>query len=108
MPQPPQLVEDRVDALSPDELHRVVRHAILLTHGEDRHDVGVVQTGGGAGLAAETGELGRVEPAVGWQDLERDVAAERFLDRLVDNSHSTPAEYAQDSEIAQAADREGN
>ena len=107
MPQPPQLVEDRVDTLPPDELHRVIRHAILFTHGEDRHDVGMVQTGGRAGLAAETAELGRVEPAVRWQNLERNVPAERFLDRLVDDAHPAPAKYAKDPEIAQPSDRKG-
>ena len=99
VPQPPQLIEDRVEPLPSDELHRVIRHAILFTHGEDRHDVRVVQTGGRAGLAAETAELDRVEPAVWRQDLERDVPAERFLDRFVDNAHAAPAEYAQDPEI---------
>ena len=64
MPQLPQLVEDHVDSLAPDELHRVIGHATLFADGEDRHDVGVVQTGGRAGLAAESAELGRVQPAV--------------------------------------------
>ncbi len=65
MPQPPQLVENRVDTLPADELHRVIRHAILFTHGEDWHDVGVVQTGrrrgprGGNGRAG-SGRAGRV------------------------------------------------
>jgi hypothetical protein len=76
MPQSPQFIEDRVDTLPPDELHRVIRHAILFTHSEDRHDVRVVQTGGRAGLAPEAAKLGRVEPTVWWQDLERDVPAE--------------------------------
>ena len=42
-PQPPQLLQDRVQALARDELHDVVVQPVLLAHAEDRHDVGVVQ-----------------------------------------------------------------
>ncbi len=107
MAQPPQLVEYRVEALTSNELHRVIRGPVLFADGEDWHDIGVMQVGRRAGLAAETGELGRVEPAVRREHLERDVPAERFLDCLVDDSHPATAEYPQDSEIPEPFDRGG-
>ena len=62
-PQPPQLVDDRVQALPLDELHRVVLDVALLADLEDRHDVGVVQPRRGAGLAAEPLQRRAVPPA---------------------------------------------
>ena len=51
--EPAELVDDQVQALPGDELHRVVADVPFLAHLEDGDDVGVVQPGRGAGLAAE-------------------------------------------------------
>ena len=48
-----QLVEYFIQGQALDELHDVIRHAVLLADAEDRDDVGVVQLGGGLRLALE-------------------------------------------------------
>ena len=59
--KPPDLVQHRVERQPPDELHDVEVNALVLADAEDRHDVGVVQPGGGLGLAVEAdrGSWGR-------------------------------------------------
>ena len=51
--------EHGVQALALDVLHGVVVHPLVLAHAEDRDDVGVVQQGGGPGLALEPDQLDR-------------------------------------------------
>ena len=51
--EPPQLVDDPVEALARDELHRIVEDLARLAHLEDRHDVGVMQPGRRPRLAME-------------------------------------------------------
>ena len=70
-----------------DELHRIVVHAPLAPDREDRHDVGVVELGGGVGLGLESPELGRVERRGERQHLERDAAPQRDLLGLVNDPH---------------------
>ena len=75
--------------------------AVLLAGGVDRHDVGVVQLGRRLGLAAEAlHRLGRQSQA-GGEHLERHLAVERDLPRLVDDAHAAAAELADDLEIAE-------
>ena len=52
-PQPLQLVNDQVEPLALDDLHRVVDDVALLADLEDRYDVGVMEPRRAAGLAAE-------------------------------------------------------
>ncbi len=75
-PELPQLVDDGVEAQAGDELHDVVRRAILLADAEDRHDVGVVQPGRRPGLALEADELLGVADHGARQDLQGHVAAQ--------------------------------
>ena len=46
-----------VEAVPGDVLHGVVANAVVLAVVEDRHDVGVVQSGRRAGLAEEPAEM---------------------------------------------------
>ena len=57
--QPGDLAEHDVQALALDVLHGVVVDPLVLAHDEDRDDVGVVQEGGGLGLAPEPDQLDR-------------------------------------------------
>ncbi len=91
-----------VEPLALDELHGVVVDAVALADAEDRHDVGVVQPPGRLGLAAEAGQVRRVQQRRGRQHLEGDVPAERFLLRLVNDAHAAPAHLTQDAIVAQA------
>ena len=99
--QPLDLAKHGVQALALDVLHGVVVHAVVLADAEDRHDVGVVEHGRGAGLALEPLELARVAQAVLRQDLERHVPAQALLHRLVDDAHAAAGDLPQDAVVAQ-------
>ena len=74
----------------------------MLADVEDRHDVGVVQPRRRARLQPEPLELARCRiRTVPGQDLQRHVAAERLLDRLVDDPHPPAADLAEDPVVAQ-------
>ena len=88
-----------------DELHDVIRHAVLLADAEDRDDVGVVQLGGGLRLALEPPLGLGVEQHVLGQHLERDVTAQRHLLGLVDDAHAPLADLAEDAKIAELPQR---
>ena len=49
--EPLHFGDDAVQPQPLDELHDIVMQPVLLADTEDRDDVGVVQSGGGAGLA---------------------------------------------------------
>ena len=67
-----------------DELHRIVVHAPLAPDREDRHDVGVVELGGGVGLGLESPELRGSSAAANGSILARR-DAQRDLLGLVDD-----------------------
>ena len=98
--EPPQLGDDRVEPLTLDELHGVEADISVLAHLEDRHDVGVVQPGRGAGLAAEPLLDHPVAGHLPRQDLERHAAAQRDLLGLVHDAHAAPADLAEDPVVA--------
>ena len=75
--------KDGVQSLPPDELHGVVVETVVLANPVDRNDMGVVQPGGGAGLAPEPFQPGRVGEMVERERLQAHMPAQRFLDRLV-------------------------
>ena len=103
--EPPQLGDHGVEPHALDELHGVEADIPVLAHLVDRHDVGVVHSGRGAGLAAEplldhpvAGDLPR-------QDLQRHPAAQRDLLGLVHHAHAAPADLAEDPVVADSARR---
>jgi hypothetical protein len=71
---PPELVDDLRRAAPVDVLHHVERHTTLGAHGEDWHDVVVVQAGRRLGLELEALELAGVERCGQREDLERHAA----------------------------------
>ncbi len=105
--EPPQLVDDLVEPLALDELHRVEGRLAIAADLEDRHDVGVVHPRRGLGLAAEPLQRLAVADRVSWQDLQRHAAAERDLLGLVDHAHPAPADLAEDPVIADLAEPRG-
>ena len=98
-----QLGQHRVQALALDELHHIIMRSLMLADAEDRHDVGVVQPRGRAGLALEAADLLGVGERPGGQHLERHAAAERLLLGLVHDAHAAAAHLAQQAELAQPA-----
>ena len=97
---PPGL-EHPVEALAPDVLHRVIRQPVVLAGREDRHDVGVVELSDGLRLALEPLAALGVEQPVPGDDLEGDVAAERLLDRFINDPHAAAAQLADDPVLVQ-------
>jgi hypothetical protein len=85
-----------VEPTSFDPLHRIVAEAADLADVEDRHDVRVVQTRGGAGLVQEPATAGRVGRGVPAQHLERDRPVEAHVYGLVHHAHAAAAELADD------------
>ena len=55
----PELDDDRIKTLARDVLHHVEVNALVFADAVDWHDVGVVQPGGGLGLALETQNIFR-------------------------------------------------
>ncbi|MFO0890666.1 MAG: hypothetical protein U0790_16170 [Isosphaeraceae bacterium] len=62
-----------------------------------------MQPGRGLDLAMKSMHGLRSQAPSAAQDLERDLAIERHLPRLVDDAHAAAAEFAEDLEIAEAA-----
>ena len=85
-----------------DELHGKVVQALMLADAEDWHDVGMVQPGRRAGLAAKPFQPRRVAEMVEGERLQGHVPAQRFLDRLVHHPHSARADGTEQKVIAQA------
>jgi len=95
------VAEHGVEAAPLDELHGVEGHAVVGADAEDGHDVGVVQPRRRLRLALEALQQVRPRRRLGRQHLEGDVAAERFLHRLVDDAHAAAADLAQQQVLAE-------
>jgi hypothetical protein len=94
-----------VDAL--DVLHGDVVDALHLADLEDRHDVRVLQAGGGARLALEAGEGVLAGQERGGHGLERDLALEDRVLGQVHLAHGAVAELRLDLELAELAGFQG-
>ncbi len=97
----PDVIQDLVQALSGDVLHRVIANAVVLAIVEDADDVGVVQSGRRAGLGVESAEVVRVVAILRMHHFERHMAAERLANRFVNHAHASLAEVAEDPVVAQ-------
>ena len=69
--------------------------------GKDRNDIGMIELRGGLGLMFEAGDLPAVEHRRERQDLQGDPPAQRDLLGLVDDAHAAPADFPQETKIAQ-------
>ena len=69
--------------------------------GKDRNDIGMVELRGGLGLVFEAGDLPAVEDCRERQDLQGHAPAQRDLLGLVDDAHAAPADFPQQTKIAQ-------
>jgi hypothetical protein len=98
-----QLLDDQVETLSLDELHRVIQDVAVLADLEDGHDIGVMEPGRGAGLVAEPLQGLGVAARAGREDLQGHLSAQRDLLGLVDHPHAAAADLAEDAEVADLA-----
>ena len=97
----PHFIQYRIERQSPDELHDVEVDPLVFAHSEDRHDVGVVQPGGGLGLAMEADQDLGVVQAVASQHLQGHATAQRLLLGFVHDPHPAPADFPQQAEVPQ-------
>ena len=92
----PALAEDVVGEVRPvDELHRQVVGIVDLVPLVQGDDVGVVEPGGVAGLAAEAFEGAGVVEEAGGKHLESNDAAEADVHGLVDGAHAASGDVRQ-------------
>ena len=86
-----------IKPLSVNELHDVVVQAIIFTDAEDRDNVGVMEFRRGLCFTLESSQLSGRSDGIGRQDLQSNGATKRFLDGLVDDTHATAPDFADDS-----------
>jgi hypothetical protein len=87
-----------------DELHREVASGVVLADLVDRDDVRVVEQGDGLGLVAEPADLVFGGQCGGADHLERNLAVQADLARLVDDAHAAAANLGLDLVVAEVAD----
>ncbi len=76
--------------------------AVVPSHAEDRHDVGVAQPRRRPRLPLEPQPLLDVGEGRVRQDLQRHASTERFLFGLVDDAHAAPTDLAENAVVAQS------
>ena len=103
----PVVQQEGVERLALEQLHGDERLAILFADFVNRADVRMVEGGGCARLEPESfGGLRRALQVV-WQELQRDVAAERQVLRFVDDAHASGAYAVQDAVVGDLPAFEG-
>ncbi len=103
-----KLADNRRQAAAVDELHRIVMDAVIASHTEDRHDVGVMQLRGGLGFDLKPLPLLGINRRGEGKHLERDAPSQRDLLGLVDYAHTPAADFTDDSvfaELGEGGDR---
>ena len=89
------LLDLRMEVGSGDVLHRDEMDLAGGVEVERPDDVRMVQPGGGAGLALESGEVRRLVDTMAWQHLDRDLVVERRVFGEIDAAHAPLAEEPQ-------------
>ena len=95
----PQRIErrERTQIGPVDEPHREVQQPVLLTRLEHRQHVGMIDRRRQPRLGDEPLAEPRLTRALRRDELQRDRAPERFLDRLVDDAHPAASHLPQDA-----------
>ncbi len=86
-----------------DVVHGVEVDGPLAADKVNLHDIGMPQRSGRPGLVLEPLKLFLIEHCRKGQDLQRHLAAQRDLLRLVDDPHPAPADLAHDAIVAEDA-----
>ena len=75
-------------------------NASIRSHGVNWQDVGMLKLRGGLGLDLKSMTLSMVDRQRERQDFQREAAPERLLYRLINDAHTTSADFANDSKVA--------
>ena len=94
------LAQDLAERPSLHQLHRDVPDVVHRPDLVDRHDVRVVEGGGGARLLLEAGEPFRVRAGGAAEHLDRDRASQGEVPRAVDLTHAARAELPLEDLVA--------
>src|SRR6516165_3298343 len=95
------LTDNGGEALTINVLHCIVVDAALASDSVDRHDIRVMQARGRLRLILKALELARVKNRCQGENLDRHLAPQRDLLRLVDDSHAAATDLADDPVVAQ-------
>ena len=79
-----------------DQFQGQIRHSVMLAIVVDLHDLWMVQTCDGFGLCSEAGQESRAPAISRPQHLEGNKAVQAELPGLIDDAHTSPAEFGQD------------
>ena len=96
-----------VEGTAAHELHRDVRHAVLLSEGVDLRDVRVVEARRRLGLALEALHERRVVAEGLQHHLDGDLAVQHLVARQVDAAHAAVAQLPLQDEVSEIG-RRGN
>ena len=96
-----QLPNHLVQTDASNQRHHVIVQTILFADPENRHDVGVVQTGRRLCLALESSQVRVEHQGVLRQHFHRDPAPQRLLLGLQYDAHAPTADLSDNPEIAQ-------
>ena len=102
-----QLLDQRGQGPPLDELHGIIVDPPVATDRVDGHDPRVVEQGGGLRLDPKSRQMVRVEGRGERQDLQGHPPAQGNLHRFVNHPHPSPADLADDPEVAEHADPGG-
>ena len=96
-----------LEGLTLEQLHGDKRPAFELTNVVNRADVGMIERGCSAGLAAESLDGLRVLGNVVRKEFQSDTAAEARVFCFVDHAHSSSAQLFQDAVVSNGAAFDG-
>lgn len=100
---PAQTRQGLREALAFHMAHGKIRPAFVFADFIDRHDVGMLQAGGGFGFRLEAAHLGLGGELAGADELQGDDAVEADLPGLIDGAHAAGANFPEQLVIAEAA-----
>ena len=96
------MFQQGIKAIPFDQLHHVIVDPPVLSDAEHRDNIGVMEATGRFGFPQESFNLFlSTSHSFGGKYFECNAPSQGLLPRLVNNSHSTPADFTSDTEVAQ-------
>src|SRR5215472_12418859 len=95
-------MREGAEILPGDKIHREKAASLLFAHLVDSHDIGMMERGGGGGLAAKAGQLLWTCKDGIEKHLNRYLAIQTYLAPTVDNAHAASGNPFQEFIISDA------